>query len=327
MGNKRALIIGVLGMDGSYLAELLYSKGYDVYGFVRHDPDLDKIHWLKDLIPNIKIYHVDLSSKKQLLYFINHIHPDEIYNFAGKTDTFSPYENIDESIQLNINIPVNILEAIVMVDEKIKFFQASSCLIFGNDTSGLQNELTIPNPIYPYGITKLAAQNFVKMFREHFGLFACSGIFFPHESPRRGEKFFSKKVCISIAKIKSGVCDKIKIGSLGDLRDWSYSPDVIEAVYLMLQNREPVDFVIGSGIAISTKDFIYKSLVYAGIINENESIEKYIEINNHHERYKPTSHLICDNSKIKKELGWVPKHSIDDIIKIMIDFEINSLKT
>ena len=201
MANKKALIFGVLGQDGSFMAELLHSKGYEVYGVVGAHTDGSRY-----VEPHTKgmIMIFKLNALHHIEELISLVRPDEIYNFAGVSNVFTPWDDLDTLFDTNVKLPQYILEAIVKADKSIKFFQASSCLIFGKDEFGIQNEQTPVNPLHPYGISKYAAQSLVKMFRDTHGIFACSGIFFNHESERRGENFFSKKMATSISRYNLG---------------------------------------------------------------------------------------------------------------------------
>lgn len=306
----RALITGILGQDGSYMAELLHSKGYEVYGIVKVNSNYTKM----SLLPNgTEISGFDILDKGRLQKEIEEIKPNEIYNFAGVSNVFNPLEDLDHTLNLNAKVPQNILEIIYKVDKSIKFFQASSCLIFGNDTYGMQDENTPCNPIHPYGASKLYADNIVKEFRKK-GVYACSGIFFNHESKRRGENFFSKRITREVKEVKEFKRDKIKVGNLSSLRDMGYAPDFMEAAYLMMHNSEPKDYVIGTGKLISMRDFVVKCLELKGL-----DYNTHIEADPSLYRANDTRVLKANITKIKRDLGWEPKHNIDDIIKIMME--------
>lgn len=309
MANKKALITGILGQDGSYMAELLAGKGYYVHGIVKPETSEDRMLWLKTSIPNVKIWKIDILNNFHLSYVIQNSHPDEIYNFAGISNTFNAWEFIDSTTKLNSTVPQNILEIINAFNKNIKFFQASSCLIYGRDTSELQNENTPPKPIYPYGISKLYADNMVKEFRESFGLFACSGIFFPHESPRRGDDFFVKKITNAVKNKQ-----KVKVGNIGLMREYGYAPEYVNAAYMMMQAPIPTDYVIGTGNPILLSEFVNKCFSYAGL-----DYKDYIEQDNTLFRQINIPTLKADSRKISKELNWNPVVNIDELIKIMIE--------
>lgn len=286
MANKKAIVWGASGQDGSFMCDLLESIGYTVYGILNKEP--------RHIIDIIWFYK-----------------PDEIYNFAGISNVINPYEQLDEIFEVNAKLPQQILETIVKVDKKIKFFQASSSLMFGRDESRSQNELTPFNPIYPYGCAKLYAHNMVNEFRKTFGLFACSGIFFNHESERRKEHFFSRKICKAAA-----TKTKVTVGNLDALRDFGYAKDYMEAAYLMMQEIEPKDYVIGTGRLISMREFAKRAFEHVGLdyrdyVIEDESLK----------RKNDTNVLCADATKIELDLGWKAKTSIDEMIKIMIEHD------
>ena len=311
---KKALITGILGQDGSYMAELLTKNGYEIHGIVKPDTENSRINWIKGIVPNVTIWKIDILSKLRLSHAIQRILPHEIYNFAGISNVFNAWDNLDKIFAINAQVPQHILELILEFDKSIKFFQASSCLIFGRDTSGFQNESTPTNPIYPYGITKLYADNMVKEFRKTFGIFACSGIFFPHESERRGEEFLTKKITTAVSKIKAGKQKMLKVGNVESSRDWGYAPDYMDAAYRIMQNNNAKDYVIGSGILTDTITFIEKCFDYVGLC-----FSDHIEFDQQLLRETDTEILKADISKIKQDIGWKPTTNINEIIKIMID--------
>ena len=319
--KKRAIILGVLGMDGSHLAELLHSKNYEIHGIVKENTTQDRIEWIKTLVPDIIIYPINILNKTKLIGIIDDVLPNEIYNFSGVSTIDNPFSDLDEILNLNARVPQHILEIIVAKDKKIKFFQASSCLVFGKDKSGLQNESTPRCPNYPYSVAKNYADNLISIFRETFGIFACSGILFPHISPRQSVNFYAKKVCSAIARIKAGNNEKLKLGDLSHMRDWSWSPDVVEAIYLMMQAETPQDYVIGSGVLTSAEYFARMAFEYAKL-----DYQEHIEYAKEFDRKKDMWALCSNNRKIKLELKWHPKTTIQDIAKKMVDYEIEKLK-
>ena len=290
---KKALITGINGQDGFYMAELLRGKGYEIIGVDR------KSH--------------NLLNRNETQQLINITKPDEIYNFAGYSNVFYPWSDIDYVFNINGRIPQYFLEAILKIDKSIKFFQASSCLIFGRNTNCMQNEDTPKNPIHPYGCAKDYADFMVREFRKVHGLFACSGIFYNHESPRRSNLFFSKKITNAVKEIKSGKADKLMVSSTHVLRDFGYAPDFMEAVYMIMQDEQPQDYVIGTGILTSTMNFIIKCFECAGL-----NYKEHLECNGAIHRENDTNILCANISKIKNKLGWTPTHSVDDLIKIMM---------
>tara|TARA_R110000868_G_scaffold409778_1_gene696006 strand:- start:1296 stop:2255 length:960 start_codon:yes stop_codon:yes gene_type:complete len=310
---KKALITGILGQDGSFMAELLNSKGYEVHGILKTFTDKDRILWIRNLIPNIKLYDIDLINEKECFGLIDKIRPNEIYNFAAVSNVFNPFENLNEVYQFNSQIPCNILTSIIKIDKSIKFFQASSCLIYGKSNTTTQNEETLTKPINPYGVAKLYTDNMISEFRDNYGIFACSGIFFNHESERRGNLFFTKKIINNILDIVEGKIDKISVGDVSTSRDMGYAPEFMEAVYLMMQNSEPKDYVIGTGKLTKLSDFVSKAFS-----EFNLNWEDYIEYDKSLFREIDTPPLLADITNIKNDLGWEPKYGVDDIIKKMI---------
>lgn len=286
MANKKCILVGGEGQDGFFMSKMLNAKGYSVFIVNK-----ENVHLLHDIIEEIK--------------------PGEIYNFAGLSNVISPYENLDAIFDVNAKLPHKILESIVKINKGIKFFQASSSLIFGRDKSGFQNEQTSFNPIYPYGAAKLYAQNIVREYREAFGVFACSGILFNHESERRGDHFFSRKVC-KAAAIKT----KVNVGSLSAYRDYGYAPDYVEAAHLMLHANTPKDYVIGTGVLTSLTDFAKKAFGYVGL-----DYKDYVICDETLVRPNDTNILRADIAAIKNDLGWEPKTNINELIKKIIEHD------
>lgn len=284
---KKALITGINGQDGSFMRELLQNNGYTVYGCTRTDDPV---------------------------YLINYLRPNEVYNFASVSNVFDPWKNLDTILDLNGKLPQRILECIVKTDKSIKFFQASSCLIFGRNEEGYQDEDTPADPIHPYGIAKLYADNMVKEFRKVHNIFACSGIFFSHESERRGADFFTKKITTAAVNIKAGKQQKVKIGNIHAIRDYGYAKDYMKAAYLMMQNAVPTDYVIGTSNLTSISEFIEKCFVYL-----NLNYLDHIEVDQSICRNNDNNTLRANISKIKRELGWHPETTVDQMIKIMIN--------
>ncbi len=322
MSNKNVIILGALGQIASTLAELLYSKGYEIHGIIKKDTAQYRIDWLTSLVPTITIHKIDILKFGELSEVINTVNPECVYNMAGYTNTFEPWDRIDEVMELNAKVPQNILEIIVNSGKKIKFFQASSCLVFGKDKSGLQNEATPRSPLYCYGASKNYADNILQAFRDNFGVFACSGILFPTESSRRGDGFFTKKVSRAVAEIKLGIKkDKLKLGDLTQMRDWLFVGDAVDAIYKMMQAEQPVDYVIGSGVLTSTEFFVREAFGFAGL-DYSEHIEQVPEFT----RKKDMWALCANNRKIKLELKWTPKVTVTELIKQMVNFELEKLK-
>lgn len=286
---KKAMITGQSGQDGYYITQLLQSKGYEVRGIDRK---------------KLAVTHL-------LFEEIEKFRPDEIYNFAGVSNVFNPYADPQITFFANAEIPARLLHIIYLLklkkDITIKFFQASSSLIFGHTDDLVQNEETAPAPMYPYGISKLSADLLVQMYREEKGLFAVSGIFYNHESPRRGDQFFTKKVT-NAAKRK----EKIRLGYLQSVRDFGYALDFMEAAWMMLQAETPKDYVIGTGELTQLYDFAWKAYWAVGL-----DPAEYIETDDKLPR-TDSLHLQADITAIKNELGWQPTHNLDQIIEKMM---------
>lgn len=311
----KALIVGVLGQDGSYLAELLASKGYEVTGVVKVNSDRKRTDWLERLVPGINWVEADILNANEWLCLLHTWKPAEIYNFAGVTNVFEPWSDIEQTFMLNANVPQIIMEAILKIDKSIKYFQASSCLIFGKDTSGFQNEETPACPVLPYGAAKLYADNMVKEFRDTFGMYCCSGIFFNHESPRRGQGFFTKKISTAVKNIKAGKESKLTVGGLSAYKDYGYAPDFMQAAHLMMGNAEPTDYVIGTGTLVTNETFVIKCFESVGL-----DYKEYLTLDLELQR-RPLNVLRADISKITNDLKWRPEHSIDELVSIMMKDE------
>lgn len=287
MSNKKAIVIGASGQDGCFMCDLLESKGYLVQRAGR-------------------------GQTSNLRHNIDWFQPDEIYNFAGISDVITPFDQIQQLFEVNAYLPVFIMDAIRDSKPDTKFFQASSSLIFGRDKGIIQNEQTPFNPLYPYGAAKLFAHNMVREYREKYGMFAVNGIFFSHESERRKDHFFSRKIIKAAARRQ-----KVTVGRLDIHRDYGYAGDFVEAAWMMLQADHPKDYVIGTGKATSLQSFVEKAFRHAGIHNW----EDYVSVDESITRKKDTEFLAADYSAIYNDLGWQPKTNVDQMIKIMIDAE------
>lgn len=286
MSNKKAIVTGADGQDGSFMVELLEAKGYTVFKIVR-----DNLRYLPTHIRDFE--------------------PDEIYNFAGISQVISPFTNLAEVNEINAQLPAEILQSIYVWDKNIRFFQASSSLIFGRDTGTYQNEQTPFNPIYPYGAAKLYAHNMVREYRENFGMFAVNGILFPHESERRKEHFFSRKITRAAARK-----EQVIVGTLQGARDYGYAGDYVKAAWMMLQAEVPKDYVIGTGQQTDLTDFAKYAFLYSGL-----DYRKYVQIVESEKRKNDTRCLLADYSAINKDLGWEPTTTISEMIQKMIQHD------
>jgi GDPmannose 4,6-dehydratase len=315
---KSALITGITGQDGPYLAELLLSKGYRVSGTVRRlsTPNMENI---KDIVDKIELYSADLLDQSSLTDAIRESEPDEVYNLAAQSFVKASWDQpvlTGEFTGLGVT---RVLEAIRTVNSKIKFYQASSSEMFGKVTETPQREITRFHPRSPYGVAKVYGHYITLNYRESYDMFACSGILFNHESPRRGIEFVTRKITNGVARIKLGKQDKLVLGSLEPKRDWGFSGDYVEAMWLMLQQDKPDDYVIATGENHSVKEFVQESFKVAGI----EDWEKYvISDSEKYTRPAEVDYLIGDASKAQKELGWRPKTSFKELVKMMVEADL-----
>ena len=319
---KKALITGITGQDGSYLAELLLSKGYEVHGIVRRSSSLNKQridHLYQDpRLPSTHFYlhYGDLSNSEQFTDIIYNIKPDEIYNLGAQSHVRVSFDLPEYTGDVTGLGTTRILESIRRSGTKTKFYQASSSEMFGAAPAP-QNENTPFIPRSPYAAAKVYSYWMVRNYREGHDQFACNGILFNHESPRRGETFVTRKITLGLADIKSGKMEKLYLGNLDAKRDWGYAPDYVEAMWLMLQQEKPDDFVIGTGETYSIKDFLQEAFGYLDL-----EWQKYIEIDPRYYRPTEVECLKADASKAKKILNWEPKISFKELVWIMVDADL-----
>lgn len=331
MKSKIALITGITGQDGSYLAELLLEKGYEVHGLVRRSSTINRDR-IKHLHENQDIYgkklflhYGDLSDESSIRELISSTKPDEVYNLAAQSHVKISFDIPEYTADITGKGALKILEAIKDFEKqnkkKVKFYQASSSEMFG-DSPAPQNEKTLFSPQSPYGVAKVFAHNTTKLYRDAYGIFAVNGILFNHESPRRGENFVTRKVTIGVAKIKAGLEKKLHLGNLDAKRDWGYAPEYMEAAWLMMQQPKPDDYVIGTGETHTVKEFVELAFKEAGLGNW----KKYVEIDPQYYRPAEVNVLIADARKAKRVLKWQPKTKFMDLVNIMVASDINGLK-
>ncbi len=326
-----ALITGITGQDGSYLAEFLLKKGYEVHGMIRRSSAInrERINHLHD---DAKIYgkklflhYGDLSDEASIREIIYKIKPDEIYNLAAQSHVKISFEIPSYTADITGMGPLRILGAIKdfqnQTGKKVKFYQASSSEMFGASPAP-QNERTPFLPQSPYGCAKAFAYHITRLYREAYGIFAVNGILFNHESPRRGENFVTRKITLGVAKIKAGLEKKMHLGNLDAKRDWGYAPEYVEAAWLMMQHDKPEDFVIGTGEVHTVREFVESSFKEAGL----GDYKKYVQVDPQYYRPAEVNVLSADISKAKKVLGWKPKTKFKDLVKIMVRNDINGLK-
>ena len=317
--KKIALITGITGQDGSYLAEFLLEKGYRVYGLERRASNKNHTN-IKQLLSKVTMISGDLLDEASLVYAIKEANPEEIYNLASQSfvgDSWKQPVFTGEVTGLGV---IRMLEAIRQVNLAIKFYQASSSEMFGATKEMPQSEKTQFYPRSPYGVAKLYAHWITVNYRESYNMFAVSGILFNHESPRRGMEFVTRKITDGVARIKLGLAKELFLGSLDPKRDWGFAGDYVEAMWLMLQQKQPRDYVIATGETHSVKEFVQEAFGYAGL-----DWKKYVKIDRAFLRPAEVHHLRGDARKARKELGWKPKVNFKELVHIMVDEDIKRL--
>ncbi len=324
---KRALITGITGQDGSYLAELLLDKGYEVYGIIRRTSTFttDRIDHIyqdpHDKGLRLKLIYGDLGDSSAVNQIIKDVRPDEIYNLGAQSHvrvSFDIPEYTGDIVGLGT---LRMLDAIRESGVKTKFYQASSSEMYGKVQAVPQNEETDFYPRSPYAVAKLYAHWITKNYRESYNMFACSGILFNHESPRRGETFVTRKITEAIARIKLGLQDTLYLGNLDAKRDWGYAKEYVEAMWLMLQQSKPDDYVIATGETHSVREFLEAAFGYAEL-----DWKKHVKIDKKYFRPAEVDLLIGDATKAKKQLGWEPKVKFNELVKIMVDADMKALE-
>lgn len=319
---KTALVTGVTGQDGSYLAELLLKKGYYVIGLKRRTSliNTDRINHIFEN-KNFKLEYYSLHDSGAMYRLIKEYKPDEIYNLAAQSHVKVSFDVPEETVKTVAMGPLQILEAIRNTDRKIKFYQASSSEMFGDNPENPQSEKTNFMPASPYACAKVFAHNLVRNYRESYGIHASSGILFNHESPRRGETFVTRKITLAAARIKLGLQDKLYLGNLDAKRDWGFAGDYVEAMWLMLQQQKPDDYVIATNETHTVKEFLTEVFEHAKI-----NIDKHVEIDPRLFRPHEVPLLLGDYSKAKEGLGWEPKTKFKDLAKMMYEADLDFIK-
>jgi len=322
--SKKALITGITGQDGSWLAELLLQKGYEVHGLVRRvalETQTHRLWRIKHIIKKIHLHSASMESYASIFNIIYKVKPDEVYHLAAQSYVSYSFEDEFSTLSTNINGTHYILSAIKETGVKTKFYFAGSSEMFGKTTQAPQNEETKFHPRSPYGISKVAGFELTRNYREAYNLHASSGILFNHESERRGFEFVTRKISIGAAKIKLGIENCIELGNLDAQRDWGYAPEYVEAMWLMLQQKEPDDYVVGSGKTHSVKEFV--KLAFESL---DLDYQKYIKINKNFYRPSEVDLLKSDCTKIKDIIGWEPKTSFENLVHKMVIFDYDQLK-
>ncbi len=317
---KKALITGITGQDGSYLAEFLLSKSYKVFGLVRRTSTLNfkRIEHIQD---KIELISGDLLDQNSLINAVKESDPDEVYNLASQSFVPTSWKQPVFTGEATALGAARVLEAIRVVNPKIKFYQASSSEMFGKAKEVPQTEKTPFHPRSPYGVAKVYGHWITVNYRESYNMFCCSGICFNHESPRRGLEFITRKVTNNVAKIKLGLTNELRIGNLNAKRDWGFAGDYVKAMWLMLQQDEPDDYVIGTGITHPVKDLVQVAFDYVDL-----SWKDYVVVDPKFIRPAEVELLLGDSSKARKKLGWGPEVSFEDLIKMMIDADLEKLE-
>ena len=340
---RKALITGITGQDGSYLAELLLSKGYEVHGIIRRSSTFNTgriNHIINDekYNENFFFHHGDVTDTSSLNRIIEIAEPNEIYNLAAQSHVKVSFEIPDYTAQVDALGTLRFLDAIRETRITTKFYQASTSELFGKTQETPQTETTPFYPRSPYGVAKLYGYWIIVNYREAYDMFACNGILFNHESPRRGETFVTRKITRAAARIKEGLQDKLLLGNLNARRDWGYAPDFVEGMWCMLQQKKPDDYVLATGVNHSVRDFVnlaFKELdldlEWVGKNEQEKGIEKIsgkIRVAVDPKYYRPTEveELIGDASKAKQKLGWEPKMTFEELIKVMVQSDWEKVK-
>ncbi len=320
MEKKRALITGITGQDGSYLAEFLLEKGYEVIGMVRRTSTInfERIRHIQD---RIVLVQGDLLDQSSLIDIIREYRPHEVYNLAAQSFVPTSFKQPVLTGEFTALGVTRLLEAIRLVDPTIRFYQASSSEMFGKVKEIPQNENTPFHPRSPYGVAKVYAHWITVNYRESYGMFAVSGICFNHESPRRGLEFVTRKITYTAAKIKLGLARELRLGNLEARRDWGYAPDYVRAMWLMLQQDEPEDYVIATGETHSVREFVELAFDYLGL-----DWKKYVVVDPALYRPADVDLLVGDATKARTKLGWAPSVTFEQLVKIMVDADLELVK-
>jgi GDPmannose 4,6-dehydratase len=322
---KRAFITGITGQDGSYLAEFLLSKGYEVHGMIRRSSTfntgrIDHIY-VDPHEPHARLFlhYGDLSDSEQITHIAYNIRPNEIYHLGAQTHVRVSFDMPEYTGNVTALGTTRLLEAIRRSNNSTRFYQASSSEMFGASPPP-QNELTPLSPLSPYAAAKVYAYHITNNYRQGYGIFACNGILFNHESPRRGEIFVTRKTARAVASIAAGKQKYLYLGNLDSKRDWGYAPEYVECMWLMLQSKSADNYVVGTGEAHSVREFVESAFSYVGF-----DWKKYVKTDKRYKRPLDPTKLLADSSKAAKWLGWRPKIRFEELVKIMVDAEMRRL--
>jgi len=317
---KKALITGLTGQDGYYLAEFLHEKGYEVYGLLRRSSqNIDKR--LGKIAAYVHVEHGDLTDSLSLREILSRVQPDEIYNLAAQSHVAWSFKTPESTFDITGAGCLRLLEAMRQTSPHSRFYQASSSEMFGMVQQVPQTERTAFHPRSPYGVAKVAAYWATVNYREGYNLFTCNGILFNHESERRGEEFVTRKITMAVARIAAGLQDKLALGNLDAKRDWGYAPEFVRAMWMMLQHDTPDDYVVATGETHSVREFCEIAFKHVGL-----NWEDHVVIDPNFFRPAEVNLLIGDASKAKKVLGWVPEVPFEDLVRKMVDADVVQLK-
>jgi GDPmannose 4,6-dehydratase len=330
MKTKVALITGITGQDGSYLAELLLEKGYEVHGIVRRS-SLINTHRIDGIYDRLSLHYGDLTDSTNLVRIIQKVQPDEIYNLGAQSHVKVSFEMPEYTADVDAVGTLRVLEAVRLLgmEDRVRIYQASTSELYGLVQEIPQKETTPFYPRSPYGVAKLYGYWITKNYREAYGMYACTGILFNHESPRRGETFVTRKITQALSKISVGLQDCLYLGNLNSRRDWGHAKDFVEAMWLMLQQDEPDDYVVATGVQYSVKDFVEEAASYFGmkIVWMGEGLNEFgydlntkkvvIKVDPKYFRPAEVETLLGDASKAKEKLGWEPKISFKQLVEDM----------
>lgn len=323
---KKAFLTGITGQDGYYLADYLLNKDYEVHGTVRRS-SLINTHRIDPLISEytkkgqLKLHYSDLIDSSSLSNLVNEIMPDEVYNLGAQSHVAVSFKNPVFTTQVGNLGTVSLLEAIRTSNKNIKFYQASSSEMYGGSSKKPLNEGSIFDPKSPYAASKVFSHNMTKLYRDSYDMFCVNGILFNHESPHRGETFVTRKISKAVGRIYCGLQSKLTLGNIDASRDWGFAGDFIEAIYLMMQHDQPDDWVVATGKSHTVKEFLEESFSIVDL-----DYEEYLQIDERYIRPNEVDHLLGNPSKIKKELGWEAKTPFKDLVKLMVEKDIENAK-
>jgi len=319
VSDRRALITGVTGQDGSYLAELLLEQGYEVFGMVRR-ASTESFERISHLVDKITLVQGDLLDQLSLVGALQDSRPTEVYNLAAQSFVPTSWRQPVLTAEFTGVGVTRMLEAIRTVDPSIRFYQASSSEMFGKVREVPQNELTPFYPRSPYGVAKAYGHFITVNYRESYGLHAVSGILFNHESPRRGLEFVTRKISDGVARIKLGLADELRLGNLDAKRDWGFAGDYVRAMWLMLQQDQPQDYVVATGVEHSVQEFVDTAFAHVGLDSGN-----HVAVDQRFVRPAEVDHLVGDASRARRELGWETKVSFRELVQMMVDADLERL--